>query len=211
MGNLVAVPTGEISKVIDLANSVGTVSEVLDIASAVRRAARNLQVALPDTPDMLGTVASQTPVIGFFVSNYYRAQHLFDPKSYQRDEGVRQLEQSIEALDTVVEQFKKDNAGGTAPTNREPIVTAIGNVESTIQVLDTFYPQSAKWDEAKANFYDEVDRFSHPLQNIKDGLRDLAPSLNLDWTRIRRWALIIAGLTVGGIVLLMVLNKKVLG
>lgn len=211
MGNLVAVPTGQIRAVLDAANSVGTVSEVLDIASGVRRAARNLQVALPDTPDMLGSVASQTPIVGFFVSNYYRAQHLFDPKSYQRDEGVRQLEQSIVTLDDAIALFKTENpSGSSAPTNREPITTAITNVQSTIEVLETFYPESAKWNEAKVNFYNEVESFSHPLQNIKDGLRDLAPSLGLDWKRIKHWAILIGVLSAGGILLLLIINKKVL-
>ena len=126
MQKLVTVPTGTIRAITDAATNAGTVGEVVDIAEGVRRAAFNLMVAIPDTSS---TSSPFTPQI------VRSALHLFDPKSYQRDESAKQLYESIDALDLAIKNFKKENPGAlSAPTNREPLVTAITNVQSTVDV-----------------------------------------------------------------------------
>jgi len=186
MGQIVAVPAGNIGKLIKLVNAAGTVNEVLDLAWKVHTEAKVVEVRLP----------------GLFSS-------IFDPHSLQRREGAKQVHESIDALDSAVSQFKKDNPRGSeAPVNREPLTTAIANVQSTIDVLSTFYPDDKQMQESIANFYDEVGKFSHPIDNAIQGLRDLAPSLKMDWKRIRKWAIIIGALTVGGIILILAINKR---
>ena len=186
MGQIVAVPAGNIGKLIGLINAAGTVNEVLDLAWKVRTDAKVVEVRLP----------------GLFSS-------IFDPKSLQRRDGAKQVHEAIDSLDAAVSQFKKENpSGSAAPTNREPLTTAIANVQSTIDVLSTFYPNDKQLQESIANFYDELGKFLHPIDNAIQGLRDLAPSLKMDWIRIRKWAVIIGVLTFGGIVLILAINKR---
>lgn len=187
MGKIVAVPAGNIGKLIELVNTAGTVNEVLDLAWHVRTEALVVEVMLP----------------GLFSS-------IFDPMSMQRREGAKQVHEVIDALEVAVVQFKKENgSGSSSPSNREPVTTAIANVQSAIDVLSTFYPDDVQMQESIANFYDEVGKFSHPIDNAIQALKDLAPSLGLDWKRIRKWAIIIGALSFGGIVLLMLIKARV--
>lgn len=202
MSKLVTVPTGTIRAIIDVISKVGTVSEVLDIASGVRRAAANLMVALPDTSP------TTSPFVPQFIRN---GLHLFDPKSYQRDAAVKQISDSIDALDISIKAFSKNNRNGSsAPVGREDLVTAITNVQSTVDVLDTFYPDSEKWSEAKSNFFDESEKFSHPLRNIHDGIRDLFPSLGFDFARFKKWAMAITIIVVGALLLILAIQTGIL-